>query len=179
MVSRGPNPVEIFEDCLAEHGFTDVDVLHTTDEFSDTLTVRKQAGGQVLSYRISLDMTQPSTGSHKQIALRAKEAANALKEKLIDSYEWDGRCSQISVYEGGWAECRLCGEEVEVPPQRVAPAFTADAEFTTPHPLPKEPDNYVSDMSGHQEVLLRMYLLGRLRDHCSPQCPNSKYHRKV
>lgn len=179
VMSRGSTPEEIFKECLAERGVTDVNVLHTNDEFSETLTVRKQTGDLVLDYRVSLDMTPPSTESHKEIALRAEEAARAINKKMVNSYEWDERCSQLSVYEGGWAECRLCGEEVETPPQRVAPAFTADAELTTPQPLPKEPDNYVSGMSGHQEVLLRMYLLGRLREHCPPECSNSKYNQNL
>lgn len=178
-MSRGPKVVEIVEDSLEEYGITDVDVLHTTDGFSERLTLSKEIGENTFNHNISFNRINPNNKIHKELALEAKKAADNIEKNLSDYYEWDGHCSKVSVYDGGWAECRVCGEKVETPPQKVSRAFKVDAELSTPNPLPKEPNNYVNGMSANQEVLLRMYLLGRLRDHCSTDCPNSNEYQKT
>jgi hypothetical protein len=179
-MSCGEKAEDVFRQCIKEHDVGDVDVDYEKDLDYDSLIISKDLGDNVFHYRLSLDSnSEQDKITLKQVAPKAREAASAIEQRITDSYKWDDGYYNVSVYDGGWAECVHCGERVQASPQHVSRAFTEDAELMTPHPVPKEPDNIVSSMSDYQKVLFRMYLIGRLRDNCQTQCPNSNHNQKV
>lgn len=170
------NQVDVITSCMKSHGVEDVEVMqsYNNELMEDEFTIIKKIGDKKLGYTISF---APSSHIHDDVAeknlqLNAERAAKEFKKKLTDTFKSGGLKADVSMYDGGWAKCKYCGTEVDLPPPKVDRLFTQDAELSTPHPMPKKPDNYVSDMDGHQEVLLKMYLIGRLKEQCDLHCQN-------
>ncbi len=171
---------DIFRQCLKEHDVGDVDVHYEQDLDYDSLIISKDLGDRVFTYRLSLHPNRVKDDiTLKEVAPKARKVASEIEQRIIDLYKWDDGHYNISVYDGGWAECVHCGERIQASLQHVARAFTEDAELMTPHPVPKEPNNLVGSMSDYQKVLFRMYLIGRLRDNCSTQCPHSNHNQNL
>lgn len=176
------DPVNFFEETLAEEGI-DATVTHTTDPSGvDTFYVTKQLGDEKISHKIAiseqmqqhLDADQIHTARKKQLVQQAKHVAQAIEDHLTERFNLLGRDVTVSPYEGGWAKCERCGCEVETP--IVDPIFMEDAELTTPHPYPRDREKTISHMDGTTRLALKAYLIGRLREHCDYDCPNSKYN---
>lgn len=174
--------VLFFKQCLREQGLDDVDVVHATEDFADAFYVRKQLGTQQLNYKFTFnsehfDHDGPGGSKQiakKQLARRAEEVARQFKERMVDRFEWDNRSIEVSMYDGGWAKCHLCDTKVHFD-RRPATLFSDDAELSTPQPHPRDTERTVAELSGHNELLFKLYLIGQLREHCDRACPNYKY----
>lgn len=184
-VLTADDAVLFFEQCLREEGLKDVDVAHATehDTLAEKFYVRKQIGTEQLAYQFTFDPerfdTDNSTNTvdlaKKRLAKRAEEVAREFKDHMVDVFEWDGRAVEVSTLNGGWAQCRLCNTRVRFQRQP-SHVFSEDAELSTPHPRPRETERAVNELSGREEVLFKLYLVGQLRERCDQTCPNYKYN---
>lgn len=161
--------------CMKEHGIEDVEVMqsYNHERLQEEITIVKRAGDKKLAYRFSAPDEENEYHDitiQKNITLNAESAAVQFNKELRTTFDCNNVKADVSMYDGGWAKCKYCGTEVELPPPKVDKLFSQDAELSTPHPMPKEPDNYVSDMDGHQEVLLKLYLIGRMKQKCDRMC---------
>jgi len=159
--------------CMKEHDVKDVEVMQSSNHetIGDKITVIKKLGDKKLGYSFEIPETSIDERSRqKEITLQAEKAAVKFNQEIRTAFKWNDVKADVSMYDGGWAKCKYCGTEVEFPPPKMSKLFSQDAELSTPHPTPKEPDSYVSDMDGHQKVLLRMYLIGRMKQQCDLMC---------
>lgn len=159
--------------CMKEHDIDDVEVMqsYNHERLQEEITIVKRLGDKKLAYRFAAPNEEfTNVSAQKKLTLNAEQAAVQFNKKMRTTFSWKNSKADISMYDGGWAKCKHCGTEVELPPPKVDKLFTQDAELSTPHPMPKEPDNYVSDMKGHQEVLLKLYLIGRMKEQCDMMC---------
>lgn len=167
---------------MSVHGVSNVNVSqrYDTEIGSTKVTVSKQIAGKSVAYQFTLEESFASQlGKDKYLKLKAEQASRQIVEELVEPISWNDGGMKICVHDGGWAKCNHCGTKVEIPLQKLAPAFTEDAELSTPRPLPKDPEHITEDMDGHQVVALKMYLAGKLREECGATCPTSKYHQKL
>jgi hypothetical protein len=172
--------------CMKEHGIENVSITekeeHGYGSVSQEIIISKTIllGGEDihLSYNFSITDTELAEGKDI-LQVHANRAARTFKEKLTVHFEIEtGVAANVCLYDGAWAECQYCGETVDVEMSKVAPAFTRDAECSTPNPLSMERQTVVEQMDGHQKVACRLYLLGKLRRNCGATCPTSyKYQR--
>lgn len=171
-----PDFAQFFEQALAEHGL-DAKVVHDEDPTKDSFHVMKPLGDEKLTYSTAINMRINTNEDEirKQIVAEAREVAHQFEEYLTDTFEWDNRRVTVSAYEDGWAKCERCGTEVEMP-DRQMPVFTEDAELSTPQPFPRDRESAIKNLDDGSRLLLKMYLVGRLRERCDPACPNSRYN---
>ena len=172
-----PDFAKFFEQALLEHG-VEARVVKDDDPTSDQFTVMKPVGDETLSYRTSINTRINTTDEQikKEIVHHARNVAGEFEEYLTDTFEWgDGRRATVSVHEGGWAKCEHCGNEVEIPqvPQML---FSEDAELSTPQPLPCDRESILNNLDDGSLLLLKMYLIGRLRERCAWDCQNQKHN---
>lgn len=173
--------LSFFEQCLQEEGITDATVSHSTKTFSEVFYIRKEIGEEQLLYKTTFDLSHRKNRdeiieiTRKKIAREAKEVAKEFREKLVDVFEWSNRCVHVSIYNGGWAQCQSCKTRVDFN-RRPSAVFSADAELSTPQPHPLDAERDLEQLSGHRENLIKLYLIGQLREQCDRNCPNNKYN---
>jgi hypothetical protein len=176
---RSDEAVTFFKECLREQGLTALNVSHqiTPENFTDEFYIRKQlGGGEELVYKSTLNLGNNSDPQYtkKRLAIEAESVAKKFKEQLVTTLRYDTRRIQISPYDGGWAKCYQCDTRVEAP--RISSFSTRGCELS--HPIPRDRDisSEFEGMEEHQKVLVKMYLVGILREECDEACPNSKYN---
>lgn len=171
--------MDFFSKCLNEHGVDDVDITHSTEDFADVLYVRKRVGDEQIATKVSLNLNQRNLTDvaeiQKELALQAECVAKQLREQMVTTFEWDGRCVKVSPYDGGWAECQNCGTRVDFH-RRGAVPFTEEAELSCPHPLPRDTERAVANLDGRDAILFKLYVLGQLREQCDFECRNHKHN---
>lgn len=167
-----PDFAQFFEQALAEHG-VDAKVLHREKPSDDTFTIVKKIGNEKLSYRTTINTRINVTEDEikKEIASSARKVADKIEKHLTEKFVWNGNAVIVSTYEDGWAECQQCRERVELPNRAMgAISFERDAELSTPQPLPKDRESRLNDMDDQSRLLLKIYLIGRLRRSCGHDC---------
>jgi hypothetical protein len=161
----------LFKQALAERGL-DASVAHESDEHTETFYIRKELqSGDTIGYTTTINTQKVETPAEKQIALSARRIAKKYEEKLKERFDWQGRCVEVSVYDGPEAFCQSCGASVSLAPSSAM--FRSSAELSAPQPIPVE--NALGSLDDYAFVLLKMYLLGKLRDECDQYCSNSKH----
>lgn len=169
-----PDFASFFEQALAEHDI-DAKVVEDDDPINDHFHVMKPIGDERLTYTTSINTRINTTPDEvrKQIVAEAREVARQFEEYLTDTFEWgEGRRVTVSAHEGGWAKCERCGNKVDVP-QFPGMVFTEDAELSTPQPFPRDRESVLQNLDDQSRLLLKMYLIGRLRQTCGYDCPNN------
>lgn len=180
---RSDEVVNFFTECLHDQGLEQVEVTQTTspESLSDVFYVRKRiTNNEIITYKTTFDaaLRQHDVDTvKKEIVIEAEKVAREFKNKLVTEFEWGDRCVEVSPYDGGWAKCLHCGTEVDAP--RAQYLITESCELSDPMPVERDMSHELEQMTGNQRVLFRMYLIGILRASCEPQCPNSKYNRKI
>lgn len=167
--------VQFFKDCLREEGFDDVDVAHSTTAYTDEFYVRKVVGDEQLAFNVSFDFDTLNDNPdviRKKIANRAEEVARAFRDNLLDIFDWGGRTVHVCIKGDTWAQCQHCDTKVRLPrvPQTV---FSDAGEITCPNPLPRRTNSAHDALSGRERQLLKLYLLGLLRQNCDYDCRNN------
>jgi hypothetical protein len=173
--------------CMKEHGIENVSIIEKEDyghgSVSQEIIISKtiQLGGENIHLSYDFSITDRELAEGKDILqVHANRAARRFKENLTVHFEIEmGTAANVCLYDGAWAECQYCGETVDVEMSKLAPAFTRDAECSTPNPSSMERQTVVEKMDGHQKVACRLYLLGKLRRNCGATCPTSYKYQRV
>lgn len=166
-----------FEQALAEVG-VDATVFRQNDHdsFSESFFVTKRLGDESLSYKVDIDKTGLDLHGERDvlrsiIAQRAREVKKAFDEELSEKILVNECSIIISPYNGGWAECRRCGERIEGELRRSGSIHMAEQSFPQPdYSFDRKP---LENPAKSTRLLLRLYLVGKLRRACPPNCPNS------
>jgi len=167
--------VDFFRQALAEQGL-EANVAHESDEHTETFYVSKNVAGENLTITTNVSHREQHDGDYsteKRMALAARTVADKFQEQLTETFEWNGRCVDIRPYDEPEASCRNCGATVALPPRGAI--FAKSAELSAPQPMPVEDETVLESLDDHSRVLLKMYLMGKLREQCEEYCPNSKY----
>lgn len=171
--------------CMKEHGIENVSITEKEEHGSicQEIIISKtiHLGGEDIQLSYNFSITERELEEVKEsLQVHANRAARTFKEKLTVHFEIEtGVAANVCLYDGAWAECQYCGETIDVEMSKVAPAFTRDAECSTPNPLSMERQTVVEKMDGHQKVACRLYLLGKLRRNCGAECPTSYRYQRV
>lgn len=167
---------QFLKSSLKENGLVVDDIMHERDNmrYLDRYEVKKYFGNDTFTYRFSItDETLTDSGEEKAIAMHAQEMAMQFEAETTDTIEMGPRRIDVSTYGGGWAECQTCGADVQLD-ERTPALFRADAELSTPNPLPKDQEERVADLDASERIVLEAYLVGKLREECDDICPNSR-----
>lgn len=153
--------------------------VHSLD-YGTELYVTKRIGAERLTYTVRLSpeaLTRSSDDEiRKQLAMYAKEIKSRFEQAMTESFDWDDRKVITSVYDGGWAECRRCGERVQSPHTSYI-AHSSDSSSAMP--VTRAMGYELDRMGELKQEIFKMYLIGRLRYRCKPSCPNSIDNRKI
>lgn len=169
--------VNFFRQALAEQGL-DVDVTHESDGSTDTFYVSKNIAGETITYTTSVSETIQAYSNddrEKQLAIAARSAEQYFDEYLTERLNWNGRHITLRPYDEPEASCGNCGATVKLPSRNRMFAHTA--ELSAPQPHPVEDETVLESLDDHSRVVLKMYLIGKLREECESYCPNSKASR--
>lgn len=171
------NEAQFFKDSLREYGVEVDNVVknRNVDLSTDEFLINKSFGGDVLSVKTSLTdevRALNNFNTQKVLAMLAEDVAKKINDHLFDDISVKNRRIEVSTYNGGEARCKICGAKVEPSIEHI-PRLDKDAEITTPHPISRDIEERTSDLSGHERILLELYLIGELRRECDPKCPNS------
>lgn len=161
--------VEFFRQSLDEQGL-DAEITHESNGLTDTFHVSKEIAGEQVTYSTTVSTT-PHDSTEKSMALSARNIADKFHEYMTDTFVWDGRRVEVSPYNEPEARCSVCGATVELPPK--SSIFTRSAELSSPQPTPIDEQTVLESLDDYSRVLLKVYLIGRLRDTCDVSCPNS------
>ena len=165
--------VNFFRQALAEQGL-DANVTHESDEYTDTFYVSKDVAGEIMTFTTAIDNNYiGSYSEEKRIAIAARGVAEKFEDELTETFDWNGRHIRLQPYDEPEATCGSCGTTVELPPRTMM--FAKSAELSAPQPMPVEDKTVLDSLDDHSRVLLKMYLIGKLREECEHYCPNSKY----
>lgn len=169
---------EFFIDCLKDHGIESVDVSHEVNHQHQTgeFYIRKQLDEtDQLVYKTAIDLTAIGNPAeiYKRIVTESNRIAEKFREQLITTFEWDNRRIEVSPYDGGWARCPHCETRANAPKTEYIVAESC--EFSDPTPVQRDMTREYDNMSDYEQLLFKLYLIGRLRDTCDPDCPNSRY----
>lgn len=168
--------VDFFRQALAEQGL-EAKIMHESDDYSHTFHVSKQIAGEDFTYTTNVSNRELYDGDYsteKRMAIAARAAAQEFHDKLTESFEWNGRRIIVRPYDEPEASCADCGATVELPSHNRM--FAHSAELSAPQPCPVEEQTVLESLDDHSRVLLKMYLMGKLRERCESYCPNSKYN---
>lgn len=168
--------VDFFRQALAEQGL-EADVAHESDEHTETFYVSKNIAGENITYSTNVSHRERYDGDYsteKRMALAARNVARKFEDWLTESFQWNGRRVELRPYDEPEARCANCDTTVELPERSAI--FAQSAELSAPQPKPVEETTVLESLDDHSRVLLKMYLMGKLREECDHYCPNSKYH---
>jgi hypothetical protein len=168
--------VDFFRQALAEQGL-EANVAHESDDVFDKFYVSKEIAGETITYSTNVShsiQNADNNSAEKQIAMAARNVAQQFENHLTETFKWNKRCVDVLPYDEPEARCRNCGASVELPPR--GSIFAQSAELSAPQPMPVEEQTVLESLDDHSRVLLKMYLMGKLREECDSYCPNSKYH---
>jgi hypothetical protein len=173
-----PDFAQFFEQALAEQGI-DAQVVQDDDPTVDQFYIAKPIGDEKLTYTTTVNTRINTTEDEirKEIVREARTVAQQFEEYLTDTFEWGkGRRVTVSAFEDGWAECGRCGNKIDIPDAANPVQFVEDAELSTPQPFPRDRESVLNNMDDGSRLLLKMYLIGRLRERCGYDCPNQKFN---
>jgi len=176
----------ILSESLDSKNITDYDII-TTYESTASCThvyVKKTINGEKFraGFTLTDEILTVSQDLRKVVSHNADKIVKEIYNEVSEIYEWKNQtygdnvqisvrtCDELS------ARCEYCNKKIEISPERVSPLFKKNAELSTPNPVPVEVNSLTENLSNRQEVLLRMYLIGRARDSCV--C-DSDHYRKV
>jgi len=175
--------VDIFRQALKEEGL-DAEVTAEEDALTSNTTfyVRKEIAGEMLQYAVRITPTERehSDNIEKLIAMKASQVYDEFRQQLVNRFMFDNRAIEVSPYDEPYAECLYCDNRVELKKGlQSTPIFANSAEMSTPQPVPKTWEQRLQSLDDNSRVLLKMYLIGKLRLRCEPDCPHSHYDRKI
>lgn len=166
--------IKIIRETLAKNSVTNVEITHQRNVQLDkeVFTIIKRLGKEKLGVQITVGyISDYDDENKKKLTFEAERAARDIKQELRTRFSWEKDEVNISLHNGGWAECVGCGEEVEFPLRQLSGAFGVDAETSTPQPYPVSKQTLVDDLSEFQQIVARFYLLALLRRKCDITCP--------
>jgi hypothetical protein len=168
--------VDFLAKALREEGLVaEVSEVSSDVEHCDKFIVTKDIGGE--PYRVAFSVTERERAAYgtteKLLATRAREVYQKFEDEMTETISWDENRVRLSAYDEPSAECFNCKADVSFSPQSSVPSFRKEAEISTPRPIPRATEDIVKDVDDHAHVLIKLYLLGKLRRECDPQCPNS------
>lgn len=168
--------VKLFRQALSEEGLN-ADVSHESDnaDMTETIYVSKTIGGEEYVYKTTITHKEivNAGDTQKLMAMRARNVYQQFREHIEETLHWENRRLHFSPHDEPYATCAHCGTEVFLSESRASPMFAKEAELSTPQPVPRSREEMVNDLDDNERVLLTMYLLGKLRHKCEPDCPNS------
>jgi len=120
------------------------------------ITVRKQINGQMEKFMIELGLPLPEDINHihTELAQTARKLVETIRDELVTEIKVSGTAIQFSPYDGGWIECKRCGEKVGL------------YSLTNPSPNPYEIQGFLQRLSEGDREILKLYMLGALRNYC-------------
>ena len=166
---------EFLANALREEGLKSFNIDSRINHYGqEEVSLRKKATGKKFGYDRSFDRAEmPDDIVAKELAQIAREFSEKIDDEIITRYGWDTGMVEVKIHEGLSAQCRICNTEVCV--ERGAVPSLADGESSTPFPQPRDPESIERRLSPIREQLIDLYLIGKLRERCKPQCPNSMY----
>jgi len=170
--------VDLFRQSLAEEGL-DAEITAESTESTTTIHVSKRAlGGDryTISQEFSISFRVESSSRNnptieKRMALTARRVAHQFDDWITETIFFDGRKITLKLYETPEATCELCNTTVGLCPQSMQKSNTG--EMSVPQPVPLDSETVPSSFDSHSQVLIKLYLIGKLRESCKHDCPNS------
>lgn len=169
------SPERFLRQSIAENG-VDVDTVSVEDDkmtHTTKVCTAKEIGGE--KYHHQLSLTEESITNYSSLeqllALHAEEIARSFKETMVDILSVGERRIRVCPYDGGWVKCERCGAYTELTAPR---SFVEHAELGVPSPIPRDPEEFTSELGDWERLVLKMYLLGKLRTKCDKTCPNCR-----
>jgi len=163
--------VDFFRQALAEQGL-DADITYESDDHSHTFYARKNMAGDTIT--VTTDVPAVNTYGdlrEKEIAMAARAVSEKMDEFLTEKIQCGDRSVTVRPYDEPQATCDVCGASATLPPSKQS--LSMSAELSAPHPMPVDDESVLDSLDSHSRVLVKMYLLGRLREVCESSCPNS------
>lgn len=109
----------------------------------------------------------------KHMITSAESAVRQIEDTISETFNWGGRSVQL--YEGeAFARCTQCNARTSVDIGSFTPKVTFSAETSTPHPMPRSRENRLSAAPDFSRAVLKLYLIGKLREECYVHCPNKR-----
>lgn len=142
------------------------------------IVAEKYIGGELrqLGYTMVIDSHEDIDDTiRQQVATAAREIRSELSTEMIDTIRVAGTRLRFCASDGGWVECDRCGERLylEQVQNDTWTAMKEAAEISNPSPSPYNIRNFLRRLKAHQREILKLYLLGALRNHCT--CSYGKY----
>lgn len=167
--------VDFFKQSLAEEGL-DAEITSESTESTTTLYVSKNTlGGErhTISHQFvtSFASVSPPPTIEKRMAMQAREVAQQFDEWITETIFFDGRKITLKLYETPEATCELCNTTVGLSPRSMQKSHTG--EMSVPQPMPLEEESIPASFDAHSQVMVKLYLIGKLRESCQSDCPNS------
>lgn len=165
------------ESALRQEGLDDVSVTSYTDHESrlEQIYVQKKLlPNEKLAYKVSIDRIKDTNQIKQKLVSESKYIAEEFRKEISDRYEWEENCVDISLYNEGWAECKICGQKVTAPSATYM-RMSMTGELSDPYPVTRDLGRAVEEMTAEQKIAFKLYLLAVLKEECAHTCPNSRY----
>lgn len=148
-----------------------VDVMVSSSRLDNIIfVVGKYIDGEMVRIKYALGHTVNSTTNNnmlaKEVANIARVIVEDFRERLITTIKLSGTRVQVSEYSGGWAKCDRCGEEITLLELQQPTPIMEGAELSNPEPQPYNTHGVSRRLDDAQQMVLRLYLLGALRNRC-------------
>lgn len=167
-----------FRDAMHEEGVKpdSVETVHWQDDaFGNekyAVRVSKRINGEPKDFQFTIDATSLTANNpdrlQQEMAMAARNIAHELEDAMIDTIEVCGTRLKFCAAEGGWAECARCDERISLSELQFGHlGFASEAELSNPAPTPYDIQNFLKRLDNGEQEVLKLYLLGALRNHCS------------
>lgn len=168
---------EFFIDAMGEEGVEPdtVETAHWQDTVFDDrnyiIRVGKQINGEMKEFKFAISLTPALTSDsnrlQQEIATAARNIAQEVEDRIIDTIEVGDSYLRFCATDGGWVECVQCGKRLSLRELvRDGPAFSAEAEFSHPSPTPYDIESFLRRLDSGEQEVLKLYMLGALRKQC-------------
>jgi len=169
--------VDLFRQSLAEEGL-DAKVTAESTESTTTIHVSKCALGgdrytisQKFSTSFRVESSPHDPTIEKRMALAARNVSHQFDDWITETISFDSRTITLKLYETPEATCELCNTTVGLPTKSMQKSNTG--EMSVPQTIPLDSEKVSSSLSPHSQVLIKLYLIAKLRKSCKHDCPNS------
>lgn len=161
MLSEGIEPDRVQISTYCQDQFTNEKLL---------IQVGKEINGELRTIKTGLTVSAsaPTDRIRNQLAMAAHDAAVEFEDAMVEMIETCGTRLRFCAAEGGWVECEFCGTRVTLTGMKHGRlGFTDDAELSHPAPTPYDIQRFLRKLDDGQQEVLKLYLLGALRNDCS------------
>ena len=168
------NPAKFFAQQLNNRGI-DATVNYENSSGVHYFYINKNIGGKKLSYVVTITETElmrVDASFEERIATISKDATRKLQNKMSHTIDNKTIGARLHTYKPK-IECLYCDKSFELDQTRST--FTSIGELSVPTEMPISMDTMRDRFTDHQNIVVDLYLIGKLKKQCDSSCPNS-YH---